>query len=172
MNFLDFACRRHSVRDYKAQPIEPEKLTYLLEAARIAPSAVNFQPWKMIVVNDKTLLKQLQGCYPRDWFSSAPTCIVVCGDHKRSWKRSSDEKDYCDVDTAIAITHLTLAAAEQGLSTCWICNFDVTACRAILALPKHIEPIAMISVGYPVNASDLEVETKQRKSLEELVEYR
>jgi nitroreductase len=172
MNFIDFACKRHSVRSYKPQPVESEKLTYLLEAARIAPSAVNFQPWKMIVINDPTILHQLQEAYPRDWFSMAPTCIVVCGDHQRSWKRSSDEKDYCDVDVAIAVTHLTLAAADQGLSTCWICNFDVSKCRAILGLPKHLEPIVLIPVGYSTDPNDLNIEEKQRKPLEELIEYR
>jgi nitroreductase len=172
MSFIDFARKRHSVRNYTAQPVEKEKMDYLLEAARIAPSAVNFQPWKMIVVTDKALLSQLQECYPREWFGTAPACIVVCGDHKRSWKRSSDEKDYCDVDVAIAITHLTLAAADQHLGTCWICNFDVRKCVATLSIPKHMEPIALILVGYPTNPNDLQEEDKERKPLSDLVEYR
>ncbi|MDP4201952.1 MAG: nitroreductase family protein [Bacteroidota bacterium] len=172
MSFIEFARKRHSVRSFKAQSVEQEKIEYLLEAARIAPSAVNFQPWKMIVVTDKALLNQLQDCYPREWFSTAPACIVVCGDHNRSWKRSSDEKDYCDVDVAIAITHLTLAAADQGLGTCWICNFDVRKCVATLSIPKHMEPIAIIPIGYPTDPEDLTEEDKQRKPLSELVEYR
>jgi nitroreductase len=172
MNFIELANNRRSVRNYKAQPIEQEKLEYLLEAARVAPSAVNFQPWKMIVITDKALLNQLQDCYPREWFSTAPACIVICGDHKRSWKRSSDEKDYCDVDVAIAATHLTLAAAEQGLGTCWICNFDVRKCVAALSLPKELEPIALIPVGYAADQKDAQEEEKTRKPLSDLVEYR
>ncbi|MBP1639809.1 MAG: nitroreductase [Bacteroidetes bacterium] len=172
MNFIDLANKRRSVRNYKAQPIEQEKLEYLLEVARIAPSAVNFQPWKMIVITDKNLLNQLQDCYPREWFSTAPVCIVVCGDHTKSWKRSSDEKDYCDVDIAIATTYLTLAATDLGLGTCWICNFDVRKCVATLSIPKHMEPIALIPVGYPSDPNDLLEEKKQRKPLSELVEYK
>jgi nitroreductase len=172
MSFIDFARKRHSVRNYKAQPVEKEKIEYLLEAARLAPSAVNFQPWKLIVVTDKLLLSQLKDCYPREWFGTAPVCIVACGDHEKSWKRSCDEKDHCDIDTSIAITYLTCAAIDKGLCTCWICNFDVRKCIAALSLPKYLKPIALIPVGYPADPKDLQEEEKQRKPLSELVEYR
>jgi nitroreductase len=170
MKFLDLVQKRSSVRAFEPRPVEKEKLDYLLEAARMAPSAVNFQPWKLIVVTGDGI-QQLQESYPREWFSSAPLCIVVCGDHRKSWKRSSDEKDYCDVDVAIASTHLMLAAAEQELGTCFVCNFDVSKCRAALSLPKHLEPIAMIPVGYSKPDANEETE-KIRKPLDEIVEYK
>ena len=85
---------------------------------------MNFQPWAFVVVRDPEKLKALYDCYPREWFASAPVCIVVCGDHSTSWKRLSDNKDFCDVDIAITTEHLVLAAAEQGLGSCWVCNFD------------------------------------------------
>ena len=100
---------RSSVRSFKPDKVERAKLEYILEVARLAPSAVNFQPWCFVVVREPERLKALYECYPRDWFAKAPVCIVVCGDHGASWKRASDNKDFCDVDVAIATEHLVLA---------------------------------------------------------------
>ena len=107
---------RRSVRAFEPTKVERAKLEYMLEVARLAPSAVNFQPWSFVVVREPERLKALYECYPREWFASAPVCIVVCGDHAASWKRSADNKDFCDVDVAIATEHLALAAAEQELT--------------------------------------------------------
>ena len=124
-DLLTLVKARSSVRFFKSSKVERTKLEYILEVARLAPSAVNFQPWAFVVVRDPEKLKALYDCYPREWFASAPMCIVVCGDHSTSWKRLSDNKDFCDVDIAIATEHLVLAAAEQGLGSCWVCNFVV-----------------------------------------------
>lgn len=169
MNFLTLATQRTSVRKFQNKPIEKEKLDYLLKAMQMAPTAVNFQPLKFIVVQGEKL-NELQSCYPRNWIQTAPMCIVACGDHKRSWKRSSDEKDYCDVDVAIAATHLILAATEQGLGTCWISNFDADQCKLIFNLPSHIEPIALIPIGYSDEKAE-DIDEKKRKTIDELVQY-
>lgn len=166
MNFKDLAQKRYSVRSYKSTPVENEKLTEIVEAALLAPSAVNFQPWKFIVVTEPELLKQLHDCYHRDWFKSAPACIVAIGDHAKGWHRPTDDKDYTDIDVAIAIDHLMLAAAEIGLGTCWICHFNTDKCTEIFNLPSDIEPIAMIPVGYPVSDT---VPEKKRKPIDQLV---
>lgn len=87
--------------------------------------------------------------------------------HSQSWKRKSDGKDFADVDAAIAIDHLVLKATELGLGTCWICNFDVEMARKKLELPDHIEPIAIIPIGYTTS----EAPVKKRKDLSELVHW-
>ena len=164
MDFKDLARKRYSVRNYLSTPVEKEKIIKVVEAALLAPSAVNFQPWKFIAVTDPALLAQLQGCYHRDWFKSAPACIVAIGDHDKGWHRPTDGKDYTDIDVAIAIDHLMLAAAEISLGTCWICHFNADACAAIFNLPDHLEPIAIIPIGYPSTDA---LPEKKRKTIEQ-----
>ncbi len=166
MNFKDLALKRYSVRSYQSTPVEKEKLIHIVEAALLAPSAVNFQPWKFVVVTEPSLLAQLHGCYHRDWFKSAPACVVAIGDHDKGWHRPTDGKDYTDIDVAIAIDHLMLAATETGLGTCWICHFNADKCAEIFNLSSNLEVIAMIPVGY----TDIEVmPEKKRKTLDQSV---
>jgi len=168
MNFIELATQRSSVRNFEPKPVEKEKLLYVLEAARIAPSAVNFQPWQFIVVTDSEILKMIRSVYPRDWLVTAPSIIVALGDHSIAWHRKSDGKDFTDIDVAIAVDHLTLAATEQGLGTCWICNFDAKKYCEIFDTPKHMEPIALIPIGYPVIEFKSE---KKRKPIDQLVHW-
>ena len=168
MNFIELATQRSSVRDFEKKPVEKEKLLYILEAARMAPSAVNFQPWKFIVVTKLELLELVQSMYHRQWLATAPVIIVALGNHLKGWRRKSDDKDFTEVDVVIAIDHLTLAATEQGLGTCWICNFDVEKCSRLLNIPDHLEPIALIPVGYPKEQTVLK---KNRESLDHLVTW-
>ncbi len=160
--------KRYSVRNYKSKEVEKEKLLKILEAGQYAPSAVNFQPWHFIVVTDKDIHKEASAIYHREWFNDAPVYIFVCGDHSISWKRKEDGKDHCDIDAAIAIDHMTLQAAELGLGTCWICNFNVQMCKDFFQLPEHIEPIAILSLGYPDKVQEIE---KKRKPLSEIVHW-
>ena len=120
MTFRDLAEARFSLRNYDSRPVEQEKIDCLLECVRLAPSAVNFQPCVFYVVTDQVLLAQLQDCYNRDWFKTAPMCIVACGNHPQAWHRKLDGKDHTDIDVAIAVDHLTLAAVDMGLGSCWI----------------------------------------------------
>ena len=168
MNFIELATYRSSVRNFEPKPIEKEKLLYVLEAARIAPSAVNFQPWQFIVVTDPDILISVQKVYPREWLLTAPVIIIALGDHKKGWHRNCDGKDFTDIDLAIAIDHLMLAAAEQGLGTCWVCNFDINKCCDLFEIPENLEPIAFIPIGYPVEKSGHE---KNREPLEGLVHW-
>ena len=134
MSFLELAKKRYSVRSYLDRPVEKEKLLQVLEAARIAPSAVNKQPWNFIVVTNENTKNKIAETYPREWFKTAPAVIVVCGDHSKSWKRK-DGKDHCNIDVA-AIDHMTLAATDLGLGTCWVCAFDAKQCHKILGFLK------------------------------------
>mgnify|MGYP001301031492 CR=1 FL=1 len=167
MSFVDIAKKRYAVRNYQDRPVEKEKILQVLEAARLAPSAVNYQPLHFIVITDENVKKEIAEVYPREWFKKAPVVIVICGDHSKSWKRW-DGKDHCDIDAAIAIDHMTLAAADIGLGTCWICAFDAQKCHKILNLPSDWEVIALLPVGYPAEEGRGE---KKRKSLDELVSW-
>jgi nitroreductase len=169
-SFLNLARFRYSVRNYSDMPVEEEKLEYILECGRIAPSAANLQPWHIIVIHDLEMRKKLQATYNRAWFLQAPVLLVICGDHHAGWKRK-DGKDHTDIDAAILIDHMTLAAAEQELGTCWICNFDAAQCADILHLPAHIEPIAYLPVGYPGDEPDDKTRHLVRKEMEEIVHW-
>jgi len=170
MSFLDIARKRCSVRSYLSREVEEEKLLQVLEAARIAPSACNLQPWRIIVVRDPQKKEALYEAYPRDWFIKAPVILTICVDHTQSWKRS-DGKDYGDVDIAIAVDHMTLAAADLGLGTCWIGAFNVFKCSQALQLADHLEPIAMLPLGYPAKTESPDRHATRRKSLDEIVEW-
>ena len=170
MTFLELAKKRYSCRNYLPKVIEPEKLNYILECGRIAPSAANYQPWQIYVVTNADLKRKLYETYKRDWFLQAPVILVFLGDHSQGWKRG-DGKDHTDIDISIIIDHITLAAAEQELGTCWICNFDAGKCRQILNLPDHLEPIAYLPLGYPAESTDSNVRHLKRKSINEIVHY-
>jgi nitroreductase len=171
MSFLEIAKNRYSCRKYDARPVEQEKLELVLEAGRVAPSAVNFQPWHFNVIREKDQLEQVYGAYHREWFRTAPCVIIICGDHERAWKRKADGKDHTDMDAAITTDHMTLQATELGLASCWICNFDVERCRELLKLPAHLEPVVILPLGYPLDDVDPERHDEKRKPLSEIVSY-
>src|SRR5660398_141309 len=107
MNLIDVVKQRFSVRKFKPQIVEQEKLLQILDAGRLAPSAVNFQPWHFIVVQKADNLKKIQTIYSREWSKSAPVVIIACADHSKSCKRGLDNKDSADIDIAISIDHMT-----------------------------------------------------------------
>lgn len=164
MNFLDLARKRYSVRSYLDTPVEDDKLMKVLEAARLAPSACNNQPLILIVIRDEQTKKKLESVYNRPWFINAPLIIAACCDRHKSWHRS-DGVDYGDIDIAIAFDHLTLAATELGLGTCWIGAFKLIEAKRALFLPEHIDPIAFTPLGY----YQPERVNKYRKQIEEIV---
>ena len=168
-HFIELAKARYSCRNYDTRPVEQEKLDLILEAGRVAPSAVNFQPWHYYVLQEPEDLEKFYPAYHREWFRTAPCVIVICADHSASWKRKADGKDHADVDAAITTDHMTLQATELGLATCWICNFDVEKCRELLKLPDHLEPVVILPLGYPLDAVDPERHDAKRKPLSEIV---
>ncbi len=161
MHFNQLLRERYSIRDYKPLKVSKALVIEVLEAGRMAPSAANKQPWNFILVSEDEKLGKLKEAYSRDWFKDVPQMIVVCGDHNESWKRAVDLKDHCDVDAAIAIDHMTLRATELGLGTCWVCHFDPKLVSEALNLPDHIEPIALLPIGYPVEVKAPEKKRKE-----------
>ena len=147
--FQVLAEKRRSVRAYKPDPVPEKMLQQVLEAARVAPSACNKQPWRFIVVRSETGRRALGAAYAREWFWKAPVIIAVCILPGEAWVRSYDGQNYAMVDGALALDHLTLAAAELGLGTCWIGAFDPAAVREILNLPDGVEVVGMTPLGFP-----------------------
>lgn len=143
--------------------MEEEKLAYIKECMRMAPSAVNRQPWKFRIVRSQEGRERLQSCYARPWFNEAPLYILASLLHEEEWVRA-DGKRHGDIDVAIAVEHLCLAATEQGLGTCWVCNFDAQRCHELFQMPDGEEPVVIIPIGYPAT----EITPRVRKTEEEL----
>ena len=167
MEFKELIEKRYSVRAYKPDPVEDEKLHQVLRAAHLAPTAANRQPFQIIVIHTAGREQKLRRIYNKDWFVQAPLVICACGIPAQGWVRRDDGKSYCDVDVAIAMDHLILAAADIRLGTCWIAAFDPTAAREVLGLPDDVEPIVFTPLGYPAD----QPKPKRRKPLSELVRY-
>jgi len=166
MEFSDLIKKRYSVRAYKPDPVEEGNLQQVLEAARLAPTAANYQPFQIIVIHTAGREEELKRIYRADWFAKAPLVICACAVQAKGWSRM-DGKPYADVDVTIAMDHLVLAATELGLGTCWIAAFDPAAARTVLGLPEGVDAIAFTPLGYPADR----IGRKQRKALSELVRY-
>jgi nitroreductase len=166
MEFSELIKARYSVRAYKPDPVEEDKLQQVLEAARLAPTASNRQPFRLIVIRTVGREAELQRIYRREWFTHAPLIICACAIPVEGWVRG-DGKSYTDVDVAIAMDHLILAATDLGLGTCWIGAFDPAAAREVLGLPDGVEPIIFTPLGYPAQ----QPRSKDRKPVSQLVLY-
>ena len=164
MSFSELIQKRYSVRGYKAEPVEEDKLLQVLEAARAAPTAANRQRFQLIVIHTQGREEELRRIYDKDWFVQPPLVICAC---RYPMDPARQRKDYTDVDIGIVVDHLILAAAELGLGTCWIGAFDPAAAREILGLPDEVEPVVFTPLGYP----DASPRGTQRKPLSELVRY-
>lgn len=164
MNLLELIKNRYSCRGYKSLAVEKDKLDYILECVRFAPSAVNRQPWRFRIIADADERVRLQECYNRDWFKTAPLYILASVLHDEEWVRA-DGKPHGNIDIAIAVEHLCLAATEQGLGSCWVCNFDAALCKERFSLPGNEEPAVIIPLGYPDDPG----RPKIRKAMDEIV---
>jgi nitroreductase len=167
MDFQKLMEVRYSVRAYKSVPVPEKSLKLVLEAARLAPTAANRQPFQIIVIHTAGREEELVRIYNRNWFVQAPLILAICALNDEAWKRKFDNQCYASVDAAIAFDHMILAAANLGLGTCWIAAFDPVAAREILKLPNNVEPIVFTPLGVPADKPA----TKQRKKMEALVRY-
>lgn len=147
MTFMELAKSRYSVRSFKPQPIETEKLAQVFEAGRAAPTACNIQPQRIKILTATEELAKVDEC--TKYRFGAPAVLLVCYDKNVSWKRRFDGADSGDIDAAIVTTHLVLAARELGLGTCWVMSFDPAKTAELFNLPENIVPVAFIPIGYP-----------------------
>ena len=166
MDYFEVVQKRYSARSYQATPVEPEKLQQILEAARSAPTACNLQAFKILVIKTAGRQSELKKIYPKDWFVAAPYILGVCSVTADCWVRK-DHKSFSDVDAAIVMDHIILAATALNLGTCWIGAFDPRAAREILGLDESWEPVVFTPLGYPGAATVNRV----RKPLDTMVIY-
>ncbi|MGA3290041.1 MAG: nitroreductase family protein [Candidatus Bathyarchaeia archaeon] len=148
MDFRDVVAARKSVRSYSDKPVEEEKLSKVLESARLAPSWTNKQCCRYIVVKDKTKIQELAGGF-NGWLKQAPVIVVACADPKDSG--AHDSMNYYLVDVGISMQQLILAATDLELATCWIGGFNESKIKKTLEIPENIKVVAMTPIGYPAN---------------------
>jgi len=167
MGFHELVRLRHSIRKYKSDAVPEDALRRILQAARRAPSAANLQPWHFYVVRDPVTKTAIFADGRQTWAAQAPVVIVACGLPSQAWVRKTDSKNHADVDIAIAMEHIVLAATEEGFGTCWICAFDPAAVREALKLPEKMEPIALTPLGY----AEEQPTATERRPLEEITTW-
>ena len=171
MDFYEVIETRRSVRAYKSDPVPDEVLKKVLNAARIAPSGSNRQPWKFIIIKEpERKKKMIDLCEGQKFVAEAPVLIVACG-RNIHYNRGGWMGDYSMiVDVAIAMDHLTLAARAEGLGTCWIGSFDNEGIKKFLNIPEDVNVVALTPLGYPANP-DVFQPVRDRKKLEEIISY-
>jgi len=167
MDFLELAKQRCSIRLFESRAIEKEKLDYILEAGRVAPSACNKQPQRIIVVQNETNIRKVQNVYKT--FGS-PCVLIICRDERDSLIREFDNKCSGDLDVGIVTDHMMLAAREKGVGSVMVGLFDPRIIRQEFNIPEYIQPTALLILGYPKNAFlDPNRHVTQRKPINETV---
>ena len=168
MEFFDVIEERYSMRGFEDKEVEKEKLDKVLKAAQLAPTGVNFQPFKVIVIDTRKYKKELNAIYPPEWFTEAPLALCVVASKEKAWTRKFDGKNIADIDAAIVMTHIILAAQDVGLNTCFIAAFKPDEAKKFLNLDDEWEPILFTPLGY----GNAEPRDTPRKPIDELVIYK
>ena len=172
MSFLDLAKKRYSTRAYTDRAVEQEKLDVILEAGRIAPTARNIQPQRIIVVQSEQGLAKVQKAAE---IYHAPMALIVCTDTDEVWMRPDDDKKVTDIDASIITDHMMLAATDLELQSVWICRFNEAIIREEFDLPDNLTPVNILAIGYrneeKWKAKLPERHDKERKALSETVFY-
>jgi nitroreductase len=158
MDVFEAVKARRSIRKYKPETIPDEKLENILEAARLAPSAGNRQPWRFIVVQDSERKKTLaEVANEQTFLKDASAIIVAVGDPAVSAR-------WHEKDPMIALEHMVLAATAMGYGTCWIGAFDEDALKRLLKIPEKMKVVAILPIGVPGEKPA----PKSRKELSEI----
>jgi nitroreductase len=169
MEFAQLAAQRYSLRKFSDRPVEPEKLTQVLEAGRSAPTAHNFQPQRIFVLQSPEALEKADGCTAAHFHP--PVILVVAYDPQVSWKRETDGKDHGEIDAALVAAQMMLQAAELGLGTTYVGMFQPEKLLEAFPEMEHTVPIALLPLGYPAEGAHPSRLHGERKPLEELVRY-
>jgi len=164
MNVEEAIRTRRSIRAYEDKPVEDDKLNAVLEAARLAPSACNYQDWKFVVVRDAALRKKMvEACNGQEFVGQAGAVIAACSTNPARVMSCGVHSGI--VDLAIAVDHMTLRACELGLGTCWIGAFDQQKVKDLLQIPADVTVVAVLPLGYPAEHTG----PRPRKPLGEIV---
>ncbi len=171
MDFHKLISERKSVRSYNPdRKISEDILKRILNAGRLAPSATNRQPWQFLLVSSEEMLKKVKLCYKSEWFQSVPYVLIVKGNRKEAWIRSTDGYNSLETDLTIAMDHMILAAEYEGISTCWVAAFSPDKLRKTLNLKEEEEVFAITPLGYSMDGF-VKKGQKKRKTFEEVVKY-
>jgi nitroreductase len=170
MDYYELIRNRESIRNNDPdRPLDDETLYRILEAGRLAPSAVNFQPWRFLVVSSEEMLAKVRPCYGRAWFSDAPHILIVVGYVDEAWVREKDGYNSLETDLTIALDHMVLAAEYEGVATCWVVAYDPDLLREALSLKENEIVYSITPLGYPKEGFEKKG-NKKRKAMEEIVE--
>lgn len=151
MDTLECIRTRRSIRKYKDKPVEWEKVSNILDAGRMAPSAGNVQNWKFIIIRDEAARKKVSdACLQQDWMMQAPIHIAVCAlpEKIKRYYGVRGERLYTPQNCAAAVENMLLAAHTQGLGSCWVGAFDEDMMRRALGLPEDVIIHAIVTIGY------------------------
>jgi nitroreductase len=162
---------RRSIRDYKSDPIPPEVLERVTDALRLAPSACNNQPWRFVLVTEPELRQKVaKACNNQMFIAPAPVIVAGCAWPARAYPRMGGSWNSAEIDVAIALDHLTLAASAEGLGTCWIGAFNEQEIKALLHIPAEAKLVALTPLGWPARADMLRpARPADRKAREEIL---
>ena len=147
MDFYDVIAKRRSIRGYKSDAVPAEALERIKGAMVLAPSACNRQPLKFVFVTNPDVKKAAAACYSAPWFAEAPVIVLACGDADSAWHRF-DGTSSVNIDLGIAMEHMVLAAAAEGLGTCWICAFDTDAMTEACGIESPWKVLAVSPLGF------------------------
>ncbi|NLX13503.1 MAG: nitroreductase [Phycisphaerales bacterium] len=152
MDVYEAIRKRRSIRAYANRPITDATMCKLRQVLRFAPSACNYQPWYFIFVTDSGLRRKIgELCNGQLFVSDAPVIVVACGYPEHAYKRMGGYGNSVDMDLAIAVDHLTLAATAEGLGTCWIGAFDEQNIKKLMNIPEKVKVVTLIPIGYPAD---------------------
>jgi len=167
VKIIEEILERRSIREYNAKTIEPEKLTRILEAARLAPTARNQQDWKLILVKNPDIKEKLVDlASPQQQFlKGAPILIAACAMNPAYVMRCGHPAYL--IDLAIVLEHIALQAVREGLGTCWIGSFDELKAKKVLNIPENFRVVELMSLGYPVQLPP----ARPRKPIQDLVNW-
>lgn len=166
MDLIKLAQQRYSVRKYDERAVEEEKLMSILEAGRIAPTAANMQPVRVIAVRDKSNLAKIGKAAN---IYGAPLALIVLADRSAAWTRPFDGKQTTDIDASIVTDHMMLEATSLGLGSVWICYFKPDILRDEFDIPESFEPVNILAVGYAKDG--IQPPKKDRIALEEFARF-
>lgn len=168
-DFMTLATERYSVRKFSDKPVEQEKIDKILQAGKIAPTAVNSQPQKIYVATTPESIAALNTVSP--CLYGAPQCFVFCYNDETVCKRG-ENGTYGEIDVTIVLTHMMLQAQELGIGTCIVGYFDAQKIKEVLDIPESIHPILIMPFGYAAPDAKPSPRHTEYRPLEETVEYR
>lgn len=169
MDFEEVLKRRYSVRQFDSRPVEEDKIIQILELERLAPTAVNNQPQRILVLKSPEDMTALAEC--TKYVFGAPAAFIVATDESKAWVRPYDQANFALVDGCIAATYIMLAIEALGLGTCWVGHFDPARVREKFKFPSSLQPVAIFPFGYPAQDAKPSSRHDSRLPLEETVFY-